>query len=57
VANRLIESLLTPETHGAHRTAGWQRWLLRILKEEVFYEDPAVVDRYRAILRRIDKEE
>jgi TolB-like protein len=28
-----------------------------ILKEETFYEDPAVVDRYRAILRRIDKEE
>ena len=28
-----------------------------ILKEETFYEDPAVVDRYRAILRRIDTEE
>ena len=28
-----------------------------ILNEEVFYEDPAILDRYRAILRRIDKEE
>lgn len=28
-----------------------------ILKEEVFYEDPAILDRYRAIMRRIDKEE
>jgi len=26
-----------------------------IIKEEVFYEDPAVLDRYRAILRRIEK--
>jgi TolB-like protein/Tfp pilus assembly protein PilF len=28
-----------------------------ILKEETFYEDPAVTDRYRAILQRINKEE
>ena len=28
-----------------------------ILKEEVIHEDPAIFDRYRAILRRIDKEE
>ena len=28
-----------------------------IIKEEVFYEDPATLDRYRAILRRIDKDE
>jgi TolB-like protein len=28
-----------------------------ILKEETFYEDPAVLDRYRAILQRFDKEE
>jgi len=28
-----------------------------IVKEEVFYEDPAILDRYRAILQRIDKEE
>ena len=28
-----------------------------ILKEEVFHEDPAIFDRYRAILRRIDREE
>jgi TolB-like protein len=28
-----------------------------IIREEVFYEDPAVLDRYRAILRRIEKEE
>jgi TolB-like protein/tetratricopeptide (TPR) repeat protein len=28
-----------------------------MVKEEVFYEDPAILDRYRAILRRIDKEE
>ena len=28
-----------------------------ILKLEVFYEDPAIVDRYRTILRRIDKHE
>src|SRR5262249_5258221 len=27
-----------------------------IVKEEVFYEDPAILDRYHAILRRIDKE-
>jgi TolB-like protein len=28
-----------------------------ILKEEVIHEDPAIFDRYRAILQRIDKEE
>jgi TolB-like protein len=28
-----------------------------IVKEEVFYEDPAILDRYRAILRRVAKEE
>ena len=28
-----------------------------ILKEEDLYEDPTIFDRYRAILRRIDKEE
>jgi TolB-like protein len=28
-----------------------------ILKEEVFYEDPAILDRYRAVLARLDKEE
>lgn len=28
-----------------------------ILKEEVFHEDPAILDRYRAILRCIDREE
>ena len=28
-----------------------------ILKEEVFHEDPAIFDRYRAILQRIDKQE
>ena len=28
-----------------------------LIKEEVFYEDLAILDRFRAILRRIDKEE
>ena len=28
-----------------------------ILKEEVIHEDPAIFDRYRAILGRIDKDE
>jgi TolB-like protein len=27
-----------------------------IVKEEVFYEDPAILDHYRAVLRRIEKE-
>jgi hypothetical protein len=29
----------------------------RILKKEVFCEDPATLDRYRAIPRPVDKEE
>ena len=28
-----------------------------ILKEEVFHEDPAIFDRYRTILQRVDKEQ
>jgi hypothetical protein len=28
-----------------------------ILREEVIHEDPAIFDRYRTILQRIDKEE
>jgi hypothetical protein len=27
-----------------------------ILKEEIFHEDPALTDRYRAILQRVDKQ-